>query len=196
MVVNEMNAQLTPRQIAIQTARQILAQYPVYLDTETTGLSSNAEIVEIGIVNHDGAVLFESLVRPARSIPQEVIAIHKIDNRMVQDSRAWPTLWPLVRELVLNRIVATYNADYDLRILQKSLTQYGLAWKDNLKMFCIMKLYAQFRSAWDPRRGSYRYFSLEEAGRTSGLSLPNAHRAIADTLLARDLLLYIAQSDP
>ncbi len=190
-----MNAKLTPRQIAIQTARQILTQYPVYLDTETTGLSNSAEIVEVGIVDHDGAILFESLVRPARPIPLEVIAIHKIDNQMVQGSRAWPTIWPVVREIVLNRTIATYNADYDLRILQNSLTQYGLAWKENLKMFCIMKLYAQFRSEWDPRRGSYRYFSLEEAGRSSGLSLPNAHRAIADTLLARDLLLYIAQSN-
>ncbi|NPV76865.1 MAG: 3'-5' exonuclease [Anaerolineae bacterium] len=190
-----MNAKLTPRLMAIQTARQILAQYPVYLDTETTGLSNSAEIVEIGIVDHDGTVLFETLVRPARPIPPEAIAIHNIDNEMVKGSRAWPTIWPVVRELVLNRIIATYNADYDLRILQNSLTQYGLAWKENLKMFCIMKLYAQFRSEWDPRRGAYRYFSLEEAGRSSGLSLPNAHRAIADTLLARDLLLYIAQSD-
>ncbi len=110
-----MNAKLTPRQIAIQTARQILTQYPVYLDTETTGLSNSAEIVEVGIVDHDGAILFESLVRPARPIPLEVIAIHKIDNQMVQGSRAWPTIWPVVREIVLNRTIATYNADYDLR---------------------------------------------------------------------------------
>jgi len=190
-----MNAQLSPRQIAIQTARQILAQKPVYLDTETTGLSYNSEIVEIGIVDHDGMVLFESLVRPAHPIPADVIAIHNIDNEMIQGSRAWPTIWPIVRELVLNRTVATYNADYDLRILRNSLTQYGLAWKENLKMFCIMKLYAQFRAEWDPRRGAYRYFSLDNAGRSSGISLPNTHRATADTLLARELLLYIAQSN-
>ncbi len=185
---------LSPRQAAVQTARQILAQRPVFLDSETTGLSSSAEIVEIGIVDHDGTILLETLVRPARPIPSEATSIHHIDNEMVGSARAWPTIWPSVRELVLNRTIAAYNADYDHRILQNSLTQYGLPWRENLKMFCIMKLYAQFRAVWDPRRGAYRYFSLEDARHSCGLSLPNAHRAIADTLLARDVLFYIAES--
>ncbi|MCC6147915.1 MAG: 3'-5' exonuclease [Anaerolineaceae bacterium] len=189
-----MVSSLNPRQAAIQTARQILVQRPVFLDSETTGLDSTAEIVEIGIVDYDGTVLLETLVRPAHPIPNEATAIHHIDNKMVAEARAWPTIWPSVRELILPRTIAAYNADYDHRILQYSLTQYGLSWKDNLKMICIMKLYAQFRSVWDSRRGTYRYFSLEDARRSCGLSLPNAHRAIADTLLARDVLFYIAES--
>lgn len=190
-----MDIKLSPRQQAIQTARQILTEYPVYLDTETTGLSNDAEIIEIGLVDHDGKTLYESLIRPARPIPPEATAIHKITDAMVENSRAWPTIWPTIRGLVLNRTLVAYNADYDLRILQNSLTQYGLAWKDKLKMFCAMKLYAQFRGEWNPRRGAYRYFSLEEAGQACHLSLPNAHRAVADTLLARDLTLFIAQSN-
>ncbi|MEZ4673640.1 MAG: hypothetical protein R2932_05265 [Caldilineaceae bacterium] len=60
------------RREAIARAQQYLAQEPVYLDTETTGVRSNAEIIEISIIDHTGAPLFDSLVRPAipsRSMP-------------------------------------------------------------------------------------------------------------------------------
>ncbi len=190
-----MATRLTSRQTAIQTAQKILSENPLFLDTETTGLEGAAEIVEIGLIDQDGMPLFESLVRPAKLIPPEATSIHHITNAMVEKARAWPTLWPTVRSLVIGRTIAAYNADYDLRILQNSLTQYGLSWKDQLKMFCVMKLYAQYRGEWDPRRGNYRYISLDEARRQCRLDLPNAHRAVADALLTRDLLLFISRSD-
>ena len=56
--------QLQARQQAILRAQQLLAQQPIYLDTETTGVRSNAEIVEICLVDHDGTVILDSLVRP------------------------------------------------------------------------------------------------------------------------------------
>jgi len=42
----------------IQYARSIIDQHPVYLDTETTGLSSQDEIIEFSIIDHDGSLLF------------------------------------------------------------------------------------------------------------------------------------------
>lgn len=191
-----MNTPLSPKQAAILTAREVLVQRPLFLDTETTGLDNTAEIVEIGIVDHDGAILFESLVRPAHPIPAEAIAVHHITNQMVQVAKPWPVLWPAIRGLILNRVIAVYNAEYDLRVIQNSLTQYGLSWKDNLKTFCVMKLYAQFKGVWDPYRRSYRFFSLDYAGQACGLALPNAHRAVADSLLTKALLEFIADSNP
>ncbi|HQF69216.1 MAG TPA: hypothetical protein PL171_06005, partial [Anaerolineaceae bacterium] len=52
-----------------ESARQILALKPVYLDTETTGIGSVDEIVEISVIDHDGAQLFSKLVKPTRPIP-------------------------------------------------------------------------------------------------------------------------------
>jgi DNA polymerase III subunit epsilon len=187
---------ILPNQLrAVQTARQVLEQKPVYIDTETTGVDKNAEIVEISIVNHDGTVIFESLIRPQQPIPPEVIAIHHITNEMVLGKPTWPAIWPTIRSYILGRIVATYNADFDLRMMQQSFTRYKLPWKENLKMFCVMKLYAEFRGEWDSRRGGYRYFTLERAGADSRISLPNSHRASDDSLLARSLLHYMASFD-
>jgi uncharacterized protein YprB with RNaseH-like and TPR domain len=44
----------------IRTAREILNSRPVYLDTETTGLGNDAEIVDIAIIDSVGKQ-FETL---------------------------------------------------------------------------------------------------------------------------------------
>jgi hypothetical protein len=78
-------------------------------------------------------------------------------------------------------------------MFRQSHGKYGVAWDEqSQKSFCIMKLYAQYYGAPSGRYGPYRYQSLDAAGRQCGICLPNAHRAQADTLLARAVLNYIA----
>jgi DNA polymerase III subunit epsilon len=180
------------RRQAIQTARQLVEQRPVFLDTETTGLDRSAEIVEISIVDIDGKVLYESFVRPSVPIPVAVTRIHHITDKMVEKSPTWPAVWPVIRIHLATRLIGIYNQEYDLRLMQQSHGRYRLPWKENLKTACIMKLYAQFKGDWDPMRRSYRNHSLENAGKQCGLSLQNTHRSTDDTQLARSVLLFMA----
>jgi len=182
----------TSRQRAIDAARDVLSHNPVYLDTETTGLNANDEIVEISIVDHDGTLLLETLVKPSRPIPAEATAIHGITNEDVQSSRAWPIVWTLVRPLLTGRVVVIYNDDFDLRMMRQSYERYNLKWSERIKTFDLLKLYAEYHGERDPRRGGYRYHSLASAGKHCGIALPNAHRSTADTLLTRALMLHIA----
>jgi DNA polymerase-3 subunit epsilon len=182
----------TFRQRAIDAARQVLAAKPVYLDTETTGLNASDEIVEISIVDHDGTVLLETLVKPSRPIPAEATAIHGITNEDVQSSRAWPIIWTQVKLLLSGRVVVIYNDDFDTRMMRQSYERYNLKWNERVNSFDLLKLYAEYRGERDPRRGGYRYHSLASAGHQCGIALPNAHRATADTLLTRALMLHIA----
>ncbi len=188
------NPELRTRVVA--AARGLLEQRPVFLDTETTGLDGAAEIVEIAITDTDGSVLFESLVRPSKPIPYEATAIHHISNDMVRNARPWLTIFPTVRSILAGRLIAIYNEEYDTRLMRQSHAAYRLPWKETFQTTCVMKLYAQFRAEWDPRRRSYRYFSLDAAGKQCRLSLPNSHRATDDTLLTRALLYYMAGIDP
>ena len=183
---------LTSKQRAIESAKFAISQKPVFIDTETTGTDRGADIVEITIIDSDGAVLLDSLVRPRKPIPADAMAIHHITNEMVAKAPPFPTLWPTIRGHLYGKMVATYNADFDYRMLQQSLVQYGFRWQDQLKMFCVMKLYAEFRGESGSRPGSYRLFSLDAAGRAAKIAIPNSHRAKDDTLLARELLQYIA----
>jgi DNA polymerase III subunit epsilon len=183
---------LSPRQQAIQVARQVIAQNPVYLDTETTGLDKSDEIVEITIIDNTGEVLLNSLVRPSQPIPQSAVNIHGITNEMVQKSLAWPILWQQIRPILINKTIVAYNSDFDQRLMQQSHARYQQPWRDRLVFFDLLKLYGQFRGEWDSYRRSWKYFKLEDAGRASNIALPNAHRATADTLLTRALLHFIA----
>jgi DNA polymerase-3 subunit epsilon len=183
---------LSPRQQAVQVARQVIAQNPVYLDTETTGLDKSDEIVEITIINDSGEVLLNSLVRPSQSIPYAAENIHGITNDMVQKSPAWPILWQQIRPILMNKTIVAYNSDFDYRLIQQSHARYQQPWRDRLVFFDLLKLYGLYRGEWDSYRRSWKYFKLEDAGKASNIALPNAHRATADTLLTRALLHFIA----
>ncbi|HEY9077498.1 MAG TPA: 3'-5' exonuclease [Anaerolineaceae bacterium] len=191
-----MVANLSPsRSQAIAYARQVLALNPVYLDTETTGLEKTDEIIEISIVDDEGKILFESLVKPGRPVPPEATQIHHITDDMVKTAPSWLVVWQSVRSILLGRTIAIYNAEYDLRLLQQTHARYRMPWKETLNTVCLMKLFAQYQGVWDPNRRAYRYYSLDHAGKICKINLPNSHRASDDTLLARALLHHIAESE-
>jgi len=180
------------RHQAIQQAQQLLSQEPIYLDTETTGIRSSAEIVEICIVDHDGSVLLDSLARPRRSIPADAARIHGINDSMVANARSWDQLWPDVETLLAGRTIGIFNASFDLRLIEQShrLANLPLLAKP-LNAFCIMKLYAKFYGEWDMHRQNYRWQSLDKAQRFCNIPLVNSHRAKDDALLARAVLHHI-----
>ena len=180
------------RQRAIETARKIVSMRPVYLDTETTGLERSDEIVEISIIDDEGQVVFESLIKPSQPIPYSATRIHGITNEEVQTARSWPAVWPQVRSALFGRLVVIYNEEFDVRLMQQSHKRYNLPWKEKFNTFDLLKLYSEFRGEWDMARRSYRYHSLANAGLHCKISLPNAHRSTADTLLTRAVLHYIA----
>jgi len=180
------------RRAAIAQAQIELNKKPIYLDTETTGLKDTDQIVEICLLDHDGSIAFQSLVKPSVKIPPDATRVHHITDAMVSAAPTWPELWPQLEPLLSTRRIAIYNAEYDLRLLKQSHVAHKLDWSTAISSFCIMKLYAQFRGDWNSRAGNYRWHSLDDARAQCGLDLPNAHRAQADTLLARAVLQYVA----
>ena len=182
------------RREASLIANQKLAQKPLYVDTETTGLGRLDEIVEISILGAEGEVLLDQLVRPTKPIPHDAMAIHKITDEMVKDAPTWIEVWPEVENVMQGRVVAIYNADYDTRIMRQSHRLYDMDWDPKMaEFFCIMFLYAQFYGEWNRARGSYRWQSLQNAGRQASIPLPNTHRAKDDAALARAVLHFIAK---
>lgn len=189
-----LNTLASARKRAIETAQKVISAGPVYLDTETTGLERSDEIIEISIIDDEGEVVFESLIKPSQPIPASATYLHGITDGQVQNALAWPLVWPQVRSALFGRLVVIYNEEFDLRLMQQSHARYRLPWKDKFTTFDLQKLYAEFRGEWDPRRRSYRLHSLKNAGISCGIHLPNAHRSTADTLLTRALLHHIADS--
>ncbi len=182
-----------PRQEEIaQIARQKIAQKPIYLDTETTGLTRSDEIVEISVIDYDGSVLFSQLIKPSQPIPKEAERIHGITNAMVASSQSWPLVWMQLRSIVYGRLIGVYNQEFDSRMMVQSHQRYRLPWREKLEFVDVLKLFSEFRGEYDTVHSSYRLFKLAEAGQFFNISLPNAHRSTADALLTRAVLHSIA----
>ncbi|HSB67558.1 MAG TPA: 3'-5' exonuclease [Anaerolineales bacterium] len=181
------------RSTAILEARALLESNPVYLDTETTGMHFTSEVIEIGIIDDQGQVLFDQLVRPRGKMDPAAGRVHGITLEMLVGAPTWEQVWPQAEAVLAGKRIGVYNVEFDLRLMKQTHLRSWLTWSlPEANFFDIMKLYARFHGDWDPIRKSYRYQSLEIAGRQCGIRLPNAHRAVDDCHLTRALLHYMA----
>ncbi|HFJ9374854.1 TPA: 3'-5' exonuclease [Bacillus nitratireducens] len=65
----------------------------VVLDTQTTGLSENDEIVEIAITDLDGKTLLNTLIKPTISISNDATTLHGITNETVAKGQSWSDVY-------------------------------------------------------------------------------------------------------
>lgn len=181
----------TPK--VIQSAQNILRYDPIFIDTETTGVSPNDVIIEIGVVDLAGNTLFDALVKPPIPIPPDAMAVHNITEEMVADAPAWKDIWEDLRAVLDGRFIGMYNAEFDLRMMQQTHKRYWLDWDlDDRRFFCVMKLYAAFYGEISRRGRGFRFHKLENAGAACNIPLPNSHRAVDDARLTAELFKYIA----
>jgi DNA polymerase III subunit epsilon len=95
----------------------------IVLDTETTGLPGEGELIEIAFVDRDGNVLFNQLIRPAEVIPGETKGdigathIHGITAEMLWDAPTFAQVWPDLAVQLRGKTVVAYNADFDSGML-------------------------------------------------------------------------------
>ncbi len=171
---------------AVEWARLILSDPNVlYLDTETTGLDSDAEIVDLALVDANGRAVLDTLVRPSSTIPPDATRIHGITDAMVRDSPRWPEIAPRLGRLLANAShVVIYNADFDTRIMEQCnnlgrMPGYRANWQ------CAMKHYAAYVGVRHERYGGYRWHKLIDAAATFGVREAGQHRALADARLCR-----------
>lgn len=154
------------RNEAAEWARLLLKRDPrswLILDTETTGLGQDAEVIQIAAICGDGDVLLNNvLVRPTVSIPPEATRIHHITNEMVEGAPSFEEILPTLRNATRDRLLVIYNARYDLRVLAQSArhcpTRLLL---DYSGVACAMLRYAEFYGEWDDYHQSFRWQKLQ-----------------------------------
>lgn len=164
----------------------------VVIDTETTGLGEDAEIIEIAIINMRGEVLLDTLVKPTQSIPPEVTEINHITNEMVADAPAWRDVFPKVLRIISNHKWLAWNSVFDARMLDQTCLYTGIY--DNEKPYFAAHVtsiinrnhidakavYDQWYGELDGKRKAFKRQSLATAAARHGVSVEGAHRALAD----------------
>lgn len=151
------------RRRSVEWAQRVLASPAGYviLDTETTGLGPTAEVIQIAVVDTAGTPLLNTLVRPLhlRSMPPDAAAIHGITMKMLDGAPTWPEVAPGLLERTTGRIIVTYNAEYDSRLIKQTASRNGGA-MPLAQWDCAMLEYARFRGVWDHSKGGYRWHRL------------------------------------
>ncbi len=162
----------------------------IILDFETTGLK-DSEIVQIGVIDLQGGVLMDSLVKPMLPIPPEVTRVHGITDAHVQHAPSFPQLYVQLSVLLAGKIVIAYNVAFDKGILEGVCRRHKLPQMRPAGWECAMQNYARFWGQWDDSRRSYKWQSLANAARQQNVIVPD-HSAVKDCQTTLALLRIMA----
>lgn len=94
--------------------------YPIFLDTETTKLGTDARLVQLAYKNSTTGETVNELFKPPQEISFGSMAVHHITNEMVANKQSFadsPQKNELVKLLQDNCLVA-HNAPFDINILR------------------------------------------------------------------------------
>jgi hypothetical protein len=188
----------------IRWARKRRAQPESYcvLDVESTGLEYDDETCSIAVLGGDSSRLLDTLVKPNKPIPEEVVAIHGITDEKVRNAPRFVEVYDRLLEVIGNKRVLIYNSSFDIAIINRSLTACGSAlqvehyeWvpfeNGSLQqahlafpsdVTCVMEKYARFVGEWSQYWGNYRYQPL----------WGGEHTALGDGKVVLELLRYMA----
>lgn len=179
----------------IEKASAWIESRSITLDTETTGLGSDDEIVEICLIDTNGTPLLNTLIKPTKPIPDEAIEIHGITNEMVASAPTWADIYEQFSALITDRTVVIYNSDFDVRIIKQTSEKYDLA-VPQIKSVCAMAMYSYFWGEWDYRRDKWHWQKLSDAAKQQGVTIEGkAHRALADCLMTLGVVEAVAVSE-
>jgi DNA polymerase III epsilon subunit-like protein len=73
----------------------------VVLDSETTGLGNEDEVIELALVHATGTVLFCSLIQPQDpQRPDLATHIHGITRQLLSSAPSFPEVWPTIQAIL------------------------------------------------------------------------------------------------
>lgn len=170
----------------------------VAFDIETTGINHNwdsiTELAAIRVV--DGKIvetkefIFQELVHPyRRKIPTNVEELTGITNEMVYNAREIWEVFKDFKEFIKDDILLGYNCiTFDSKFLSRAGRLSNI--KIENKYFDVMKYVENFKSIL-----SYDNKTLNNIANLLGITNPNAHRALADSITTAKVYLKLLEID-
>ena len=188
-----MRAKLKSRMArAGSVAQKLLSDKPYFLDTETTGLGCDAQIIELAVCDALGNSVFNSRIRPTVDIEPEAMAVHGISMDDLLTAPGWLEVSDQIREILQDRLVIAFNASFDLRLMRQTAEAAGdnRDWIDVLQVSCAMAL------SVDAFGATNRHGTISLASSLSAIGVCHrgaAHQAMTDALAVRDLVVSLAE---
>lgn len=150
----------------------------ICLDTETTGIGYDDEILQLSIIDGRGAVLFNEYVRP-KTINEwpEAEMVHGISPEAVAQCPHIDSYTPRVNEILSNaKLIIGYNLDFDLSFIRLA----GITVPEGINQFDVMPEFAEIYGEWHQYRRTYKWQKLFVCAEFFGYEGTNWHDSLED----------------
>jgi DNA polymerase III epsilon subunit-like protein len=166
----------------------------IVIDTETTGKKPQLtdEILSLTILDLDGNVLFDELVKPERRKRwPKAQELHGITWSMVKDKELLLSYREQLQEIWDGaELVVGYNVGFDMEFLYEA----GIYLK-HVPEFDVMREFAPIWGRWDEYHGDWRWSKLEQCAKYYGIADFDAHSSRGDAEATRQCFLALLDDD-
>lgn len=163
----------------------------VIIDIETTGGSpKTSKITEIAIYKHDGNNVideFETLVNPEIPIPDFIVNLTGISDKMVQDAPKFYEIAKKIVEFTEGCIFVAHNVSFDYGVLRHEFRKLGYDYRR--KNLCTVVASRKIIPGHDS-------YSLGKLTKDLGINIVGRHRAGGDALATAKLFTILHETDP
>ena len=182
---------LTPLSTIHVSDGLILSEYPlldidnfVVIDTETTGMTANDEVIELAVVDMDGTVLYDSTFCPITEVNPFASSVNHLTNECLCDSPEFTGEWSKIIAFIGNKKILAHNTKFDQRIIKQTLEKY------NMDSSVVDSL---FTNCYDSVSIARKYldlpsYSLENIAHSLGIIRAESHRAADDCIMTLEVL--------
>ncbi len=155
----------------------------VVLDSETTGLNEDDQIIELAILSRHGSTIIDTLIKPTCEISLGAYNVHKISKEDLKDAPTFKEVYPQIKRAIEGKTVVIYNAQFDSHKLDYMCEINNLP-KIKYKTECAMLWYAQYYGSWSDYWGNYKWQKL----------IGGKHRAKSDVSACWNLINKMAET--
>jgi DNA polymerase III epsilon subunit family exonuclease len=159
----------------------------VVIDVETTGLSpdKNDRVCELAAIKVRGGAIVEelgTLINPQRMISPGAFAVNRISREMLATAPYFEDIAEQLRAMLEGSVIGGYNAPFDVSFIRNEFRLCGIQ-PGNHPVVDVLVLARQLL----PGIGKY---PQENVARVVGIPFPVKHRALEDTFVTAQLLMF------
>lgn len=160
----------------------------VVIDTETTGVSRNDEVIELSVLDSNANELYHSFFKPSCPVNGKASAVSGIHTEDLSNEPRFCDEWPKILDIIDNRCIAGHNISFDQRLIQQTLEKQtqtdhafecDLVFSGSIDSLAIAKQYDM----------GVKSYSLSNLCDAIGVEKPPNHRTSYDCLG----VLYVLQ---
>jgi DNA polymerase-3 subunit epsilon len=161
------------------------------IDLETTGGSpKNSRITELAIYKFDGEKIideFITLLNPEQPIPEFIVRLTGINDKMVAESPRFFEVGKKVVEFTKDCVFVAHNVAFDYGMLRSEFKNLGYDFR--LPHLCTVRA-SRFVLP------GYKSYSLGNISKELGIEIKGRHRAGGDALATTKLFEILYKKDP